>query len=130
MPAKNDPPRTCNYCSEPHVALDCCRGHYQRLRTTGDVHADVPLRKMKAPGTNPQCYLSVCDRDARALGLCQPHYYRLLHHGDVQADIPIRTWRCSIPGCQRPHSAHGMCREDLDHFNATGDVLPVIPCQQ
>lgn len=40
-------------CEEPHVAGGYCTGHYQRVRKTGDVRADVPLRRpTDTPGYN------------------------------------------------------------------------------
>jgi HNH endonuclease len=32
-------------CDEPHYGNTYCRGHYERVRKTGDPRADVPLRK-------------------------------------------------------------------------------------
>lgn len=34
-------------CDEPHEALGWCGAHYKRLRTRGDVFADVPVGQLR-----------------------------------------------------------------------------------
>jgi len=60
-----------------------CGAHYERLRLTGDVRADIPVRALappRAPGD--QCAVDGCERPPDSRGWCQMHYDRWRKHGD------------------------------------------------
>ena len=69
-------------CGRPRRTLGYCNTHYQRLRTHGDVRADIPVRPFN-PGSI--CKVADCDEKADAQGFCPPHYRRWKKHDDPLA---------------------------------------------
>ncbi|MFA9431348.1 HNH endonuclease [Egicoccus sp. AB-alg2] len=79
-----------------------CHAHYQRWRATGDIRAEVPVRRAGA------CTVDGCDRQRYARELCNTHYRRLLNTGEVRPEQPIRIvtgegslshgyWKAQVP---------------------------------
>jgi hypothetical protein len=68
--------------------------HYLRWIRTGDVRADVPLRRRTQP---EYCTVDGCGRRCHSKGLCKTHHKRLRATGSVGADVPIRE--VSGDGC-------------------------------
>lgn len=113
-------------CSVPNCgSKSSCRGlcqkHYQRLKTFGDVEAqlkprvDKPLPEMeppssKAPGT---CLIANCDRKAKAYNMCLRHYGRWRAWDEVFPEIDTFRSRnvgsCSLEGCERLSRSKGLC---------------------
>lgn len=56
-----------------------------------------------------ECAAQGCAReDIHAKGLCKKHYNRKLEGLPEQPLIRTRP-ACSFPGCERPHTGHGLC---------------------
>lgn len=87
-PPKPSKPQHCAVagCDRPRRTLDYCSGHYKRLRTTGDIRADIPLAERTRAR---QCSVPGCERRHEARGYCSSHYERLRTTGDVRAEIPL-----------------------------------------
>lgn len=57
-----------------------------------------------------RCRVPRCHSRPTRLGLCPPHYYRWYRTGDPgTADSGYGIQGCAVPGCERPHRAHGYC---------------------
>lgn len=52
-PQKHYPDRLCSVagCEKKHLAAGYCTGHYNRLRDSGDLRPEVPIRKKAPNGT-------------------------------------------------------------------------------
>jgi len=96
-------PRACavDGCGRRAVTRGWCQGHYVRWRRTGDVRADVPLRRPEQDA----CALDGCVRGAHSGGLCRSHARRLRLYGDPYGGRPERVRR---PG--GGHLSHGYRR--------------------
>lgn len=105
-------PRKCSVdgCDRGHESQGYCGGHYARLKATGDVQADVPLRRRDPERV---CDHPGCARPMRAGGLCEAHYSRKKHGRDMDAPIKERTRhtepQCYRPGCKNPPVKTGYC---------------------
>ena len=93
---------TCNVpsCDRPAAyACGLCSAHYQRLKRTGDVMVDIPIRakqrgcNLKADGTRKHCSVSDCNRPARASGYCHAHSKRIRDKGWAIGPKPLRKGR-------------------------------------
>lgn len=106
--------RTCKVdtCTKHVHALDLCVAHYQRLRKTGDVRPDEPVRKWVQGQEG--CKVGDCQRDHAANGFCQAHQTQFNKYGVVV----------------EPSDSCAMCgrEEDLciDHCHETGKVRGVL----
>lgn len=101
-------------CSEPSDSKGMCPAHYARLKTHGDVMADVPIVKKRKRGTGGVCGLEDCDRPAPTHFLCGAHRYRERKFGDPYGGGPIREMiplgtPCRKEGCDRPSKGRGLC---------------------
>lgn len=85
----NGGPCSVEGCDRVAKVRGMCQAHDARMRKTGDVQADKPLR---AKGNNDgPCSVDGCERQAKAKGMCDPHYDRVRKTGDPQADTPIKA---------------------------------------
>ena len=73
-------------CTRRAVTRGWCHGHYVRWSRTGDVRADVPLRRP----VRDTCSVPDCERGRHSGGYCRTHANRLRVHGDVSAGGPVR----------------------------------------
>lgn len=101
-------------CDQPKAAKGLCRGHYQRLMTTGHVGSStIPIRT--ARGVHACCAVAGCDRPHAGKGYCSGHLRRLRTGGEPGAPFgPPATTPCSVPGCDRMAHARGWCRQHYD----------------
>lgn len=58
-------------CSNKHYSLGYCAPHYGRLKSTGDVKEDMPIKELVYGRTS--CDVSGCLRPHWANGLCRTH---------------------------------------------------------
>lgn len=81
--------RTCAVegCGRVHYIGGYCRPHNERLKRTGDVMADKPIRA-KVPRTR-LCEVPGCEQVRRTTRHCGGHHQRLLRWGDVREDLPL-----------------------------------------
>jgi hypothetical protein len=86
-PAPAPVPCAVEGCGRRAVTRGWCHGHYLRWHRTGDVRADVPLRRPE----QDDCAIGGCPRGAHSAGLCRSHYERLRVHGRPEAGGPVRT---------------------------------------
>lgn len=64
-----------------------CRQHYNRLRRTGDINPEVPIKKkQKRVG----CIAKNCENKHSGLGYCELHYKR--YKAGKSIDAPIRKF--------------------------------------
>lgn len=103
-------------CSREPDGIGYCSGHYQRLRKTGDVRADVPLRSR---GTlSGRCTAEGCDADIqqRTMGLCDAHYKRVWRDPSADLSTPVAPARkAPVPVLDFPDGTRECqeCRERL-----------------
>jgi hypothetical protein len=86
-PVRGERPTECavDGCDRQAKSRGWCHAHYQRWRSTGDVQADLPLRRVRP------CAADGCDRPSYARQHCATHYKRILACGNARADDPIRV---------------------------------------
>ncbi len=77
-------------CLRPMYSRNLCSPHYHRLRKTGDVRANVPIRTRRK--SEEECSIADCDRAHYGLGLCSRHYNRAHKKNDPEY-IPTKTPR-------------------------------------
>jgi len=75
-------------CHRKAVTHNMCQAHADRLRQTGDVRADVPIRE-RCSKTRTRCGATGCQRQTVAKDYCAAHLHRRNRFGDVLAHIPI-----------------------------------------
>lgn len=101
-------------CGEPARARGWCSTHYCRWKATGDVRADVPIRKQRPPGTPPmECSVGDCGDPVKGRGWCEAHLNKWRKYGDPLAGkrrrlYPVGTL-CKIDDCDEPVLARGWC---------------------
>jgi len=115
-------------CSVPDCGRDVrtkgfCNPHYQRLKTTGDVQANKPIRvKRTDVDPNEACRVEGCDRGTKSRGWCLMHYKRWARTGNAAG---FQDSGCAIPGCERSHygGPGGWCRLHYRRWRIHGDPL-------
>lgn len=121
-------------CGRNHWCKGYCTTHYQRFKLYGDpMFKRQPKQKSKCSvincsglihcggycvyhyGTiirNGRNKCKLCEQPSVGKGLCSLHYQRLKRHNNPETIIsnpnPLPT--CSIQGCNRNHSAKGLCQ--------------------
>jgi hypothetical protein len=82
-------------CERKHYGRGMCHMHYTRARKN----------------LMPVCTVDGCTTPQLLLnkGLCPKHLNRLQRHGDVNTVLRKRGVTCEVPGCNKPHNAHGLC---------------------
>lgn len=104
--------RTCslNGCGRKHWGKGYCQAHYNRLRRSGTVAADIPVVDRGING--PECIVVDCDHQPHAHGMCIGHWSRVRNGGELRPGEPLKGRRtgCDAPACNRNHSAYGYCR--------------------
>lgn len=119
-------------CDRRAVAKGYCGAHARRLRTTGDVQADIPLRPYSPTAV---CSVEGCGRTKRARGLCGAHYRREKEGLGLQPEKPIRVWvqvkgNCRIEGCGRKHNSGGYCAAHDARIRVHGDPRADVPIKE
>lgn len=107
---------TCTVKRCPNAAhcKGLCSGHYGRLRTTGDVQADVPLQK-KRRGRMEKCSRAGCPETYAAKGLCKRHYMEA-------REARLSQEQCEADGCTNPRGGTGgYCPACYQRYLACGD---------
>lgn len=89
------------------------------------VHSILPNNK-NGPRQNKvfrTCRVVECHRtDIEGYGYCRLHYKRFAKYGDpLITQLPRRGPYCSVPRCQKPHSAKGFCKMHYRRFKLYGD---------
>ncbi len=76
-------------CPEPMHCRTWCKAHYSRWQKTGDVRADVPIRREPKPKPPPKpkpeprfCAAPDCDEPYYIGGYCTRHDYHVKRYGD------------------------------------------------
>lgn len=62
------------------------------------------------PRRNRPCSVEECGSAAYSKGLCQKHYMRLRDKGSLDDVRKNAKGLCTLPDCDRPHEANGLCR--------------------
>ena len=111
-----------NGCGRPARALGYCHGHYARLKRSGDLREDVPLRKFNQP-----CSVARCEKKAEIRGLCDRHYKRLKRYGDPEGGRDGKTMeagrRQNGTGCKIPSGYIEVYAPEHQNANAKGTIL-------
>lgn len=105
-------------CTRRAVTRGWCQGHYVRWSRTGDVRAEVPLRRP----VRDLCSVPGCERGHNSGGYCRTHANRLRVHGDVDAGGPVREhagrgslshgyWYVAVPPERRHLVPEGRTKE-------------------
>lgn len=108
-------------------AKGLCNAHYARLRNTGDVQADKPLREYQ---TTSVCLVDGCKSPAKAKNYCFAHYKRFIAHGDpLGARVRNTRDQCHIDGCEETSQARGLCKSHWARWKRHGDPYyePEVP---
>ena len=63
-------------CTRPKRHGDLCHTHYARLKTTGDIQADIPIRPWRQGRS--KCKYYDCNRSVASGGYCQGHMLQLI----------------------------------------------------
>jgi hypothetical protein len=121
-------------CGRRAVTRGWCHGHYVRWSRTGDVRAEVPLRRPEPDA----CRQEGCRGGAHSGGLCRSHARRLRLYGGPEGGRPARVrgggghlshgyWRVAVPPEDR-HLTGGLAVE-LEHRLVLARVLgrPLAP---
>lgn len=96
-------------CPEPMHCRTWCKAHYSRWEKTGDVRADVPIRREPKPKPLPKpkpeprfCIAPGCDEPHYIGGYCIRHNYQVKRYGDPNggprqfSDLVRRTRRLPL----------------------------------
>jgi len=116
-------------CTRRAVTRGWCQGHYVRWSRTGDVRADVPLRRP----VRDTCSVPGCERGHNSGGYCRTHANRLRVHGDVDAGGPVREhagrgsvshgyWYVAVPQ-ERRHLVPPGRRKEFEHRLVMAELL-------
>lgn len=104
-----------------------CLSHYARWHKTGDVRADIPLRRSPLPAGS-LCEVESCGRPYFSNGFCSLHWSRWRKHGDLLAHIPLRrptpkASTCAVDECERQPASRVWCRKHYMRWYLHGDPL-------
>ena len=75
-------------CDKPSRTGNLCHAHYTRLKTTGSVQADIPIRLWRQGRS--QCKYYDCNRSVASDGYCQGHMLQLRNGKDLSSLRPSR----------------------------------------
>lgn len=96
-----------------------CPAHSERLRRTGDLRADLPVRRREAmPRT---CTEPDCEHLVAGGGLCATHYTSAFRAG-FRAMGDARP--CSVEGCDKPNRSKSYCASHYGKFRRWGTPTP------
>lgn len=97
-------------CENPVYCKDYCRGHYERLRRTGDAETRAIAPKGAWLGTI--CSVENCEKPVQTKHLCGKHYKRSWRHGDpTETKLNMEGGVCIVDDCIRPRSStDGLCK--------------------
>lgn len=69
------------FCENKSLARGLCGAHYYRLRTSGNVSAERPIRHFRS--SISRCTIDGCVKPEYSGGVCTLHYQRKRAHGDA-----------------------------------------------
>lgn len=108
-----------------------------RVRTLGDVHADIPIHGFKGFGEFNTCEVEGCGRTVRSRNSpwCEGHYNRVRRKGDLQPDVPLKEQRtgdrpCAVDGCGTIIPRGTLCSKHEARVRRHGDPSVVIPIEE
>lgn len=96
-----------------------CPAHSERLRRTGDLRQDLPIRRRSEM---PRiCQEDGCDSLVNGGGLCATHYTIAFRAGfRAFGEAPT----CSVDECLRPARSKGYCQSHYAKYRRWGTPLP------
>lgn len=97
-----------------------CHAHSERLRRTGDLGLDRPLRKRS--DMPKVCVDESCTLPVYAGGLCGKHYARAFAKGFREGGVA--PGQCSVDGCNKPVRSKGMCGKHYNCVRRWGTTSP------
>lgn len=123
---------TVDGCDRPTRCKGLCNLHYLRLRTHGDVMADVPPAHQGSIKTADVCSIDGCDRPFKGQGLCNMHLIRKRRHGSIMEHVPGQIYlkTCLVADCSSKPHARGYCSKHLRRFLIYGDPLAGVIYQK
>lgn len=120
-------------CDREIVGRGWCGAHYNRWKKTGDVRANVPLKKDRRFGL--PCSVEGCTDNARCRGMCDGHYQRWHKTGEIPSG-PLKVLRrhngasCEVEGCKRLAQFNGLCSGHYSRVYKTGRLDPEKPIRK
>lgn len=109
--------RTCAVegCAKPLYAKRMCEAHYcYNLRQGATSSLRSPLTLV--------CRECGCTLHPKCHGWCDTHY----NYHKRRDELPIPLRRCSVKGCELPHSGKGYCIQHYRRFVNGSDVTTLI----
>lgn len=106
-------------CRRVAVARGWCDAHWQRWQKTGDP-GSTPVRARG--GT---CKVENCVRGNYGQGYCQYHWRRWKRDGRPGPARPDALASCSFSGCDRTHSAKGLCASHYAQHRRGRQLTPI-----
>lgn len=116
---------TINVCDVPNCGLPVksqgwCAAHAERVRRTGNLREDIPVRRRAdMPKT---CTIEGCDGMVGGGGLCAAHYSTAYRAG-FRAN-GVQAMPCSIEGCVSPLRSKGYCQSHYAKWRRWGSPFP------
>lgn len=106
-------------CGGPLYQVGLCKAHKARLDRTGDVSADVPIRRRSSRPTH--CQEAGCTRRVAGGGLCASHYAKRFNEG-WRANRPADP--CQVDGCESVVRSRGYCSSHYSKMRRWGSAEP------
>ena len=111
-------------CNRISKANGFCNSHNERLRKTGSLNEDVPIKTTVK--RSPICIVKNCGRKHKSNGYCGAHIRRLRDWGEIREDIPLRDYLsdgCKIENCESPKRALRLCNKHYEKLKKYGNPL-------
>ncbi len=118
-PAKKRQRCSVEQCKRVAVARGWCDAHWQRWQKTGDP-GSAPVR-----ARGGLCKVDKCVRRNYGQGYCQYHWRRWKRYGRPGPAIPDVPEVCSFSGCERSHSAKGLCSSHYSQSRRGRRLTPI-----
>lgn len=110
---------TIGLCDRDARINGMCPAHSERKRRTGDVRADIPIRRRaEMPRT---CTKDNCEALVAGGGLCARHYTVAFRSG-YRALGSAKT--CTVDDCDRPTRSREYCQRHYSKFRRWGTPTP------
>ena len=106
-------------CDRLAETAGLCHAHSERLRRTGDLRAELPIRARSAMPT--VCTVQGCEGLVSGGGLCAAHYAAAFSRGFRAFG---KAAICSIDDCTEPVRSRGYCSSHYNKFRRWGTPTP------